>query len=1153
MAPIVGSAEVLIRPSFKNMQKGARKAGVEAGRNTGRSFTSQMGQQVTKWAKRGLLAAGVTTGAVFVGGVKSALSQQASTLVLTGLYDNAELAKSTMESLNEVARKSPLGADAFRRGAESLAYAGIQGDSAVKALENVGKTIVGAGGTAEQVDQFSNALINGVNRGKFGLNELNQISKAGVPIFSSLAEEMGLTAEEVTALASDGKIGLEEVMSVLENADTDAFQQSIKAGEEAQKSFGNTAKTLWNDITVALGDHLQPVLEWATDKFRELAEKVGPKLDAFLEKATSTVKEFIQQWRDGEGVGGKFRSVLEGVGDAFRTAFTFVTDTVVPALKATWEWLKENEAWLLPVAAGVGAIVAAWKTYQTGLAIARGVTAAFTAVQAALNVVLSANPVALIVIAIAGLVAALVTAYKRSETFREVVDKVWTGIKNAASVVVDWFMETALPVLQDVWDGIVTGATWMWEHVLEPMWEGMKVAWEVVSTAISWYWEYYIKPAWETLAAVATWLWETVLAPAWEGIKVAWEALSTGIEWAWEHIIEPAWEGMAAVATWLYETILEPVFNWIEDHWEEIAFAINYAWEEHIKPAWEAVATTATWLWDNVLKPTFKYVTQGWNVLAFAIGWAWENVIEPAWDAISTTIGWLWRNILKPAFTNIGRAWTTMSETIQKAWRWIDEKVIQPFGRGIKNLRGTVNTQVENIQRKWEGIKSAFAKPWNWVKENVFDRFKKGLTNLRNHVRTMRDSIGNAWRSVANRFRNPINWVLDKVWNNGIAKAFNKAAGVLNLKTRISTEAQIPKFAKGGLARKGWALVGEEGPELVNFSNPGRVYTASETADALSLTNTPDAANHTDSLPMGGGIGSRLWEGAKEAGSAVAGWARGGLAKAADLILSPIRKIISPTVKQWGTFGNFAGGAMTKSLDSLVDWIRGKDKEDAAKGIGTLAKDMAGGKWRRPSSGRITSHYGPRSLLGMNFHAGTDFAGGRTTHAAGAGRVFRVGTGILGGRSGVGIGIDHGGGTFTYYGHNPYGGPRVKPGDQVRAGQHIGYEGATGNVTGPHLHFELHRGGWGRHVNPRQLGVFDQGGLLHPGMMAYHSAHMSKPDVVLTSRQWDAIHSLAAGGGGGDVYNVDLNVDLSQIDSLAKAERFFSDLPRLARQKAGVR
>jgi hypothetical protein len=44
----------------------------------------------------------------------------------------------------------------------------------------------------------------------------------------------------------------------------------------------------------------------------------------------------------------------------------------------------------------------------------------------------------------------------------------------------------------------------------------------------------------------------------------------------------------------------------------------------------------------------------------------------------------------------------------------------------------------------------------------------------------------------------------------------------------------IPAFADGGSYRGGLALVGEEGPELINFSNPGQVYTAKQTASMLS-------------------------------------------------------------------------------------------------------------------------------------------------------------------------------------------------------------------------------------------------------------------------------------------------------------------------------
>lgn len=64
-------------------------------------------------------------------------------------------------------------------------------------------------------------------------------------------------------------------------------------------------------------------------------------------------------------------------------------------------------------------------------------TKAMALAQGALNLVLSANPIGIVVIAIAGLVAGLVMLYKRSETVRKVVDSLWNGLKSGAKSAVN--------------------------------------------------------------------------------------------------------------------------------------------------------------------------------------------------------------------------------------------------------------------------------------------------------------------------------------------------------------------------------------------------------------------------------------------------------------------------------------------------------------------------------------------------------------------------------------------------------------------------------------------------------------------------------------------------------------------------------------------
>ncbi|MDR0267672.1 peptidoglycan DD-metalloendopeptidase family protein [Paenibacillus sp.] len=119
------------------------------------------------------------------------------------------------------------------------------------------------------------------------------------------------------------------------------------------------------------------------------------------------------------------------------------------------------------------------------------------------------------------------------------------------------------------------------------------------------------------------------------------------------------------------------------------------------------------------------------------------------------------------------------------------------------------------------------------------------------------------------------------------------------------------------------------------------------------------------------------------------------------------------------------------------------------------------------SGGRISSGYGRRThpVTGEvgKMHTGVDLAvpQGTPIHAADEGTVT-----VAEWMSGYGycVIVDHGGGMWTLYGHIRQGGIKVKVGDHVSRGQVIAQSGATGRVTGPHLHFEVRENG--NPVNP---------------------------------------------------------------------------------------
>ena len=120
-----------------------------------------------------------------------------------------------------------------------------------------------------------------------------------------------------------------------------------------------------------------------------------------------------------------------------------------------------------------------------------------------------------------------------------------------------------------------------------------------------------------------------------------------------------------------------------------------------------------------------------------------------------------------------------------------------------------------------------------------------------------------------------------------------------------------------------------------------------------------------------------------------------------------------------------------------------------------------------PVPGRMSSSYGMRRhpILGYRrMHAGVDFKArhGTPIVAVTDGRV--TGAGRMGG-CGNAVRLRHGNGIDTRYCHMSR--IAVRGGQSVKRGQVIGYVGSTGLSTGPHLHYEMYRGG--RSVNPASV------------------------------------------------------------------------------------
>ena len=166
--------------------------------------------------------------------------------------------------------------------------------------------------------------------------------------------------------------------------------------------------------------------------------------------------------------------------------------------------------------------------------------------------------------------------------------------------------------------------------------------------------------------------------------------------------------------------------------------------------------------------------------------------------------------------------------------------------------------------------------------------------------------------------------------------------------------------------------------------------------------------------------------------------------------------------------------SFTRPLDSATA-ARVQRENLRARAVGTRAHDsppMWTASFRRPRASVITSEFGTGRLFNGNMtsrHLGVDFRGavGQPVNAANRGVVALVDNFFLAGNV---VYINHGAGIVTAYFHLSK--TLVAVGDTVERGQQIGLVGATGRVTGPHLHWSARYGTIT--VNPLDLVALDR-------------------------------------------------------------------------------
>ncbi|GAB3192172.1 phage tail tape measure protein [Nesterenkonia suensis] len=949
------------------------------------------------------------------------------------------------------------------------------------------------------------------------------------------------------ALSGDNASGYAD--NIAEMADSagataDAYDGMDEGIARAMERIG----ILLKDASLELADNIAP----AFHRFADFLQDNLPKAVDFASGLFESLGDILGEIAEGVGA---FRDAWNDAdGDVTRSGFPGFMERVAFHARSAWErlldfggWLSDNRGTILGFASTLGGLVLGIYAARTAIAIVRTAKALWAAQNAILllsTIALSGGirgiGLAIRSIPVIGWIITLIGAlggffawfFTQTETGQRWWETAWDAIKTATAFVVDWFMETALPILQRVWDGIMIGLNWLNDHVIQPVWSAIKFGFSILVSAIKWYWENVLQPTFSVIATVAVWLWENVIKPAWGHIQTAWGILVDYISWYWENVLKPTWDTIATVAVWLWENVLRPAFHHIRDAWGRMVDRIKWYWDNILSPVITLVADIIMWLWNNVAKPYFRNIWEGFKVMAGWVSHHWRETIKPALDRFMEVVGVLWKSHIKPTL-----------EWISDKWDWVSGKI-----KGF-----------------WEDtIKPALSEFKDFIVDEVVPRVEQGV-----------DMIRSAWEKVANFFRTPINWVIRTVWNGGIVKAFNAVANAVDSEARLGEISEIGKFGRsdsssgahdtGPMLQRRFAVggavigagTGTSDDILARLSNGEHVLTADEVkrlggqdavydlrrrirrGDDVQPEVSERLAGSSPSealLPMGGPLDGLL--SAWRSVSSVVDLVRGNFVDWARSLAMPLVESLTGKLGGFGLLGELGGDWMAHMVGSVFDWAKGED--DKAGEFGSFDGAFTGptGDWRRPSKGPITSWYGPRW---GTIHSGIDIAGGGPTYAAYNGVVSRTGWNIVPGRTGIGILLNHGGGMHTYYGHNPVGGVRVSPGDQVSAGQHIGAQGATGNVTGTHLHWELHRGGVGRAVNVNSM-FRDKGGLIYPGMNLVRN-ETGGAEYVFNQSQFDNLNRIAERGGSAgpgltvNQYGMDYRDSRGVVSEFAKATR----------------
>lgn len=327
------------------------------------------------------------------------------TTSLEVMLGSASKASAMIEKMRDFAAKTPLTLENVISGGLLLMSYGVDESNLIDTMTKLGDL---ASGNAEKMDRITLAYGQMLAKGKVTGEELMQMTEAGVPLQTALAESIGVTGEEFSKMISKGEVGI------------DALNKAITGLTTGNGKFAGMMEKQ--------SQTMQGMLSTLQDNLSEFMRKMGEGAFGEVKSALQEASDLLAEWEED----GTLDRWAQGVGILLKNLIAFLKQAISVGLDFKEVIIAGAVALgTFKVAIGIGnvisATVAAVKSFSTA-------TKAATTAQAAFNAVGAANPYVLLGSLALAAVSAIGGAFAMSAgNAADSVDKLHSSIGSMAS------------------------------------------------------------------------------------------------------------------------------------------------------------------------------------------------------------------------------------------------------------------------------------------------------------------------------------------------------------------------------------------------------------------------------------------------------------------------------------------------------------------------------------------------------------------------------------------------------------------------------------------------------------------------------------------------------------------------------------------------